>query len=64
MHTALMNVLPRLAPTHRPLALYYGLSAVARACAGQPPRSPIQALPEGEAALPTPKRRFRRFMAL
>lgn len=62
MHAALMNVLPRLAPADRPLALYQGLSAVARDCAGQPPRFQIEALPEGEVAAPTLKRWFRRFV--
>ncbi len=62
MHTALMNMLPQLDPSDRPLALYHGLSAVARDCAGRPPRFPIEALPEGDADMPTLKRWFRRFV--
>lgn len=62
MHTALMNMLPQLDPADRPLALYHGLSAVARDCAGRPPRFPIEALPEGDADMWTLKRWFRRFV--
>jgi nitrite reductase/ring-hydroxylating ferredoxin subunit len=62
MHAALMNLLPRLDPADRPLALYHGLSAVARDCAGQPRRTPTGALPGGEASPATLKRWFRRFV--
>ncbi|MCX6050778.1 MAG: Rieske (2Fe-2S) protein, partial [Chloroflexi bacterium] len=38
MHVCMMNMLPYLAQEDRPRALYHGLSAVARDCAGSPPR--------------------------
>jgi len=63
MHTALMNILPALRPDDRPRALYHGLTAVARDCAGQAPRFPIAPLPGGgENDLAALKRWFRQFI--
>ncbi|NER78632.1 MAG: Rieske (2Fe-2S) protein [Leptolyngbya sp. SIO1D8] len=62
MHTCLMQLLPYLEPGDRPRALYHGLSAVARDCAGQPPRFPIQPLPETPADFETLKGWFRQFI--
>ncbi|MEL6383091.1 MAG: Rieske (2Fe-2S) protein, partial [Cyanobacteria bacterium J06626_18] len=62
MHTCLMQLLPYLAPNDRPRALYHGLSAVARDCAGEPPRFPIQPLPEALASFETLKAWFRQFI--
>ena len=62
IHTCMMNLLPHLAPEDRPRALYHGLSAVSRDCAGEPPRFVIRPLPTGTADLSTLKRWFRRFV--
>lgn len=64
MHTCMMNLLPHLAPTDRPRALYHGLSAVARDTAGSPPRFGVPPLPDDDQSLPTLKRWFRRFIAV
>ena len=64
MHTCLMQLLPYLDAEDRPRALYHGLSAVARDCAGQPPRFPIQPLPNTPADFETLKGWFRQFIAV
>jgi nitrite reductase/ring-hydroxylating ferredoxin subunit len=62
MHTCMMNLLPHLSPEDRPCALYHGLSAVSRDCAGEAPRFTLRPLP-GEAADPaTLKLWFRQFV--
>lgn len=60
--TAMANILPRLHPDDRALALYQGLTHVARECAGRPPRFPLEPLPTGEAHPETLKRWFREFI--
>ncbi len=62
MHTALMNLVPELYPEDRPLALYHGLAAVAQESSGEPPRFPIDPLPDNRADIATLKRWFRRFV--
>ncbi|MEO0490401.1 MAG: Rieske (2Fe-2S) protein [Cyanobacteria bacterium P01_A01_bin.123] len=62
IHTCLMQLLPYLDPEDRSRALYHGLSAVARDCAGQPPRFPIQPLPQTPADFATLKGWFRQFI--
>ena len=62
MHTCFMQLLPYLHSEDRPRALYHGLSAVARDCAGQPPRFPIQPLPQTPADFATLKGWFRQFI--
>ena len=62
MHTCFMNLLPRLDPGERPRALYHGLSAVARECAGMPPRFELQPLPGEARDLAALERWFRRFV--
>jgi nitrite reductase/ring-hydroxylating ferredoxin subunit len=62
MHACMMNLLPHLSPEDRPLALYHGLSAVARDCAGEPPRFTLRPLPGEAADLSTLKLWFRRFV--
>ncbi len=62
IHTCMMNLLPHLAPEDRPRALYHGLSAVSRDCAGEPPRFVIRPLPTGTRDLATLKGWFRRFV--
>jgi nitrite reductase/ring-hydroxylating ferredoxin subunit len=47
--TAMANVLPRLEPEDRPLALVHGLAFVSRDTRGRPPRFPLAPL---EAAVP------------
>ena len=64
MHTCMMNMLPHLAPTDRPRALYHGLSAVARDSAGRPPRFRVPALPGENEDLATLKRWLRRFITV
>jgi nitrite reductase/ring-hydroxylating ferredoxin subunit len=62
MHVCMMNMLPYLAAEDRPRALYHGLSAVARDCAGSPPRFGVPPLPDASTDLPTLKRWFRKFI--
>ena len=62
MHTCLMNVLPYLQADDRPRALYHGLSAISRECAGAPPRFPIRPLPQTTTDPGTFKRWFRQFV--
>ena len=60
--TCMMNLLPRLEPEDRPLALYHGLSAVAFESEGQPPRFGLRPLPESTVNLDTLKEWFRQFI--
>jgi len=62
MHACMMNLLPHLAPEDRPRALYHGLSAISRDCAGEPPRFILRPLPDGTSDLRTFKHWFRRFV--
>jgi hypothetical protein len=62
IHACMMNLLPHLVPEDRPRALYHGLSAVSRDCAGEPPRFVVRPLPTEMADLTTLKRWFRRFV--
>jgi nitrite reductase/ring-hydroxylating ferredoxin subunit len=62
IHTCMINLLPHLAPEARPRALYHGLSAVSRDCAGEPPRFVIRPLPSGTRDVATLKGWFRRFV--
>ena len=62
IHTCMMNLLPYLDAVDRPRALYQGLSAVARDCAGAPPRFAIQPLPTSTPNLATLKSWFRQFI--
>ncbi len=65
MHVCLMNLLPHLDPEEHAHALFHGLSAVARDCAGQPARFCIRALPSFDGSdLATLKRWFRRFVGV
>ncbi len=60
--TCMANVVPYLAPTDRPRALYHGAVQVARSTAGQPPSFDLEPLSTGET---TPARYvewFRRFV--
>lgn len=60
--TCMANLLPHLDQEDRPLALYHGLSAVARDCAGSPPRFDIQPLPKSTAEFATLQGWFRDFV--
>jgi nitrite reductase/ring-hydroxylating ferredoxin subunit len=62
IHTCMINLLPHFAPEARPRALYHGLSAVSRDCAGEPPRFVIRPLPSGTRDVATLKGWFRRFV--
>jgi nitrite reductase/ring-hydroxylating ferredoxin subunit len=62
MHACMMNLLPYLRTEDRPRALYHGLTAVARDCAGQPPRFSLRPLPTETLDLATLKGWFRRFV--
>lgn len=62
--TCMQNLMPFLDEGDRPRALYQGLSAVARDCAGKPPRFPIQPLPDTAVDGATLKRWFRQFIEL
>lgn len=64
IHTCMMNLLPYLNAEDRPRALYQGLSAVARDCAGAPPRFWVHPLPNSAIELATLKRWFRQFIEL
>jgi nitrite reductase/ring-hydroxylating ferredoxin subunit len=60
--SCLMNLVPRLEPADRPLALYQGLADVASDSAMGPPRFPLEPLP---GRIPSPERLeawFRRFI--
>ncbi|MFB2768353.1 Rieske (2Fe-2S) protein [Pelatocladus sp. BLCC-F211] len=62
MHTCMINLLPYLDPKDRPRALYHGLAAVARDCAGQPPHFGVHPLPTSAPDINTLKRWFRQFI--
>ncbi|MGH2348520.1 MAG: Rieske (2Fe-2S) protein [bacterium] len=62
IHTCLMNLLPHLAEDDRPRALYQGFAAVARDCAGSPPRFEVRPMPAEAPDGPTLQRWFRRFV--
>ena len=62
IHTCMMNLLSQLEPGDRRLALYHGLSAVARDSADMPPRFVVQPLPDSAADLNTLTRWFRQFV--
>ncbi len=64
MHTCLTNLLPWLDPGDRPWALFHGLSAVARDCAGAPPRFATRPLPGACPELPVLQRWFRQLVAV
>jgi nitrite reductase/ring-hydroxylating ferredoxin subunit len=60
--TVMMNLVPHLHADDRPRALYTGLTAISRDCAGQPARFAIDPLPHMATDLPTLKRWFRQFI--
>jgi nitrite reductase/ring-hydroxylating ferredoxin subunit len=60
--TCMQNLLPALNAEDRPRALYHGLSAVSRDCAGSPPRIEARPLPGPSVGAPTLKRWFRDFV--
>lgn len=62
MHTCLMALLPYLDTAERSRALYHGLSAAARDCAGAPPRFSPQPLPTAAVDVATLKSWFRQFV--
>jgi nitrite reductase/ring-hydroxylating ferredoxin subunit len=62
IHACMMNLLPRLSPDDRPLALYHGLSAVSRDSSGEPPRFVVHPLPGTTTDPETLKGWFRRFV--
>lgn len=62
IHTVMINLLPHLAEDDKPRALYIGLNAVARECAGQPARFALEPLPNAATDLPTLKSWFRQFV--
>ncbi len=60
--TAMANVLPDLAAEHRPLALYHGLTRVARDTTGQPPRFDLDPLPDSTTPLERLAQWYREFI--
>lgn len=58
----IMNLLPHLDAEDRPRALYHGLSAVARDCAGMPPRFGVHPLPALPSDFGRLKQWFRQFV--
>ena len=62
INTCMFNLLPHLDPADRPLALYQGLTAVARDTEGMPPRFMIEPLPGAPPDLKTLKSWFRQFV--
>jgi nitrite reductase/ring-hydroxylating ferredoxin subunit len=60
--TAMGNVLPRLDPDDRALALFHGLVHVTRDCAGQPPRFALDPLPTADVPISRLKTWFRQFV--
>jgi hypothetical protein len=62
INTCMLNLIPHLSPADRPLALYQGLTAVARDTAGMAPRFAIDPLPGPTVDLPTLKAWFRQFV--
>jgi nitrite reductase/ring-hydroxylating ferredoxin subunit len=64
IHTCMMNLLPYLDAEDQPRAIYQGLAAVARDTNNQPPRFPIQPLPQSDnpAKFPILQKWFRQFV--
>jgi len=62
IHACMINLLPFLHPGDRPRALYHGLTAVARDCAGRPPRFGLRPLPSAPSDLELLGRWFRQFI--
>jgi nitrite reductase/ring-hydroxylating ferredoxin subunit len=64
IHTCMMNLLPYLDAGDKPRAIYHGLAAVARDSNNQPPRFPIQPLPDSDnpEKLPILENWFRQFI--
>lgn len=62
INTCMLNLIPYLQPEDRPLALYQGLTAVARDTDGMAPRFAIEPLPGDSVDLPTLKQWFRQFV--
>jgi hypothetical protein len=62
INTCMANLVPYLNPADRPVALYQGLTAVARDTAGMAPRFLIEPLPGALADMATIKRWFRQFV--
>lgn len=62
IHTCMMNLLPYLDAEDRPLALYQGISAVARDSADAPPHFVVHPLPNSTVDLHTLKNWFRQFI--
>ena len=64
IHTCMMNLLPYLDAEDKPRAIYHGLAAVARDTSNQPPRFPIQPLPDSDNPDRTPMLQnwFRQFV--
>jgi nitrite reductase/ring-hydroxylating ferredoxin subunit len=64
IHTCMMNLLPYLDVEDKPRAIYHGLAAVARDSNNQPPRFPIQPLPNSgnPEKLPILENWFRQFV--
>ena len=59
---AMTNVLPRLAPVDRGVALIHALRFVARDTAGHPPRFPVAALPARDLPIARVEAWYRRFV--
>lgn len=64
IHTCMINLLPYLDSEDQPRALYHGLAAVARDTRNQPPRFPIQPLPQSDnpEKVPLLQQWFRQFV--
>lgn len=62
INACMLNLVPHLAPADRPLALYQGLTAVARDIEGMAPYFTIDPLPGPTANLATLKQWFRQFV--
>ena len=60
--SAMTNMLPRLRPEDQVLALYHGLSHVARDCAGMPPHFQLDELPTRDVSPERLKTWFRSFV--
>ena len=60
--TCIMNLLPRLDAEDHPRALYHGVSAVARDCAGNAPRFSLRPLPSLTKGWESLKQWFRQFV--
>ena len=62
INACMRNLIPHLYPADRPIALYQGITAVARDADGMPPRFNIEPLPGPTVNLKTLKRWFRQFV--